>query len=87
MTEWQQKADKLNKRAANWSVLKQLLQLSKGLSFYQEAQAQYDAIIANRSLLDDPDPVEAQVTAITDKLRKAITFHAESFVKEYQQQK
>lgn len=57
------------------------------MSFYQEAQAQYNAIIANRSLLDDLDPVEAQVTAITDKLRKAITFLAESFVQEYQQQK
>ncbi len=85
--KWQQKADKLKNRAANWSTLKQLLQLSKGLSFYQDAQKQYDAIIANRSLLDDPDPVEAQVTTITDKLRKAITFHANGFVQEYQQQK
>lgn len=87
LNEWQQKADKLNKRAANWGVLQQLLQLSKGLKFYQETQAQYDAIMANRSLLDDPDPVEAQVTAITDKLRKAITFHADNFAQEYQQQK
>ncbi len=87
INDWQKKSEKLDERTANWSTLKQLLQLSKGLVFYQEAQAQYDAIIANRSLLDDPDPVEAQVTQLTDKLRKAITFHADGFVQEYQQQK
>ncbi len=84
---WQETADKISKRESNWITLKQLLQLSKGLAFHQELQTQHDAIISNRSLLDDPDPVEAQVTDIADKLRKAITHHINHFNQEYQQQK
>ena len=87
LNTWQQTADKITKREGNWLTLKQLLQLSKGLAFHQELQTQHDAIISNRSLLDDPDPVEAQVTDITDKLRKAITHHINNFSKEYQKQK
>ena len=33
--------------------------------------------------LDDPDPVEAQVTAITDKFRKAIIHRIDQFTQEY----
>jgi hypothetical protein len=84
---WQQTAEKITKRLPNWSILKQLLQLSKGLAFHQELQLQYDAIISNRSLLDDPDPVAAQVAAITDKLRNAISHRNNDFITEYHQLK
>lgn len=84
---WQHTAEKIAKRLPNWSSLKQLLQLCKGLAFHAELQTQYDAIISNRSLLDDPDPVVAQVTVITDKLRTAITHLSKQFSQEYQQLK
>lgn len=81
---WQQTAEKIAKRLPAWNTLKQLLQFSKGLAFHEELQTQYDAILSNRSLLTDPDPVESQVKLVTDKLRKAITVLSEQFNLEYQ---
>jgi hypothetical protein len=81
---WQQSAEKIAKRLPAWNTLKQLLQLSKGLAFHEELQTQYDAILSNRSLLADPDPVESQVKSVTDKLRNAITVLSEQFNLEYQ---
>ena len=84
LDSWQQSADKIAKRLPAWNTLKQLLQLSKGLAFHEELQTQYDAILNNRSLLADPDPVESQVKSVTDKLRNAITVLSEQFNLEYQ---
>jgi hypothetical protein len=81
---WQHTAEKIAKRLPAWNTLKQLLQLSKGLAFHEELQIQYDAILSNRSLLADPDPVESQVKSVTDKLRKAITVLSGQFNSEYQ---
>jgi hypothetical protein len=81
---WQKSGEKIAKRLPAWNTLKQLLQLSKGLAFHEELQTQYDAILSNRSLLADPDPVESQVKSVTDKLRKAITVLSDQFNLEYQ---
>jgi hypothetical protein len=84
LDSWQKTAEKIAKRLPSWNTLKQLLELSKGLAFHEELQTQYDAILSNRSLLADPDPIESQVKSVTDKLRKAITILSEQFNLEYQ---
>lgn len=86
LDEWLQRSKKIQQRIGHWGTLKQLLHLSKGLVFQQDLQNQYDAIINNRSLLDEPDPVEAQITDTTNKLREAITQLISHFDQEYQQQ-
>ena len=84
LDSWQQSAENIARRLPSWNTLKQLLQLSKGLAFHEELQTQYDAILSNRSLLADPDPVESQVKSVTDKLRNAITVLNGQFNQEYQ---
>ena len=81
---WQQTAEKITKRMPSWDILKQLLELSHGLAFHEELQLQYDAILSNRSLLADPDPIEPQIKSVTDKLRNAITILSDQFNSEYQ---
>jgi hypothetical protein len=81
---WQQTAEKITKRMPSWGTLKQLLELSHGLAFHEELQLQYDAILSNRSLLADPDPIEPQIKSVTDKLRNAITILSDQFNSEYQ---
>ena len=85
--QWTERADKIIKRSSNWGTLKQLLHLSKSLAFHTELNASYEAIISNRSLLDDPDPVAVQVSSITDKLRQAISKHIERYQQVYKEQK
>jgi hypothetical protein len=81
---WQQTAEKITKRMPSWDTLKQLLELSHGLAFHEELQLQYEAILSNRSLLADPDPIEPQIKSVTDKLRNAITILSDQFNSEYQ---
>lgn len=80
---WQHDAEKIAKRLPAWNTLKQLLQLSKGLVFHEELQTQYEAILHNRSLLAEPDPVASQIKTITDKLRLAITQLSTQFNQQY----
>jgi hypothetical protein len=84
LDSWQKTAEKIAKRLPSWNTLNQLLELSKGLAVHEELQTQYDAILSNRSLLADPDPIESQVKSVTDKLRKAITTLSEQFYLEYE---
>jgi len=81
---WQEAAEKITQRIPAWDTLKQLLQLSKGLAFYDELQTQVDAVINNRSLLATPDPVEALTKDLSTKLRQAITVKSNEFNAEYQ---
>ncbi|MCF7971355.1 MAG: BREX system P-loop protein BrxC [Methylococcaceae bacterium] len=83
LQQWQQTADKIAQRSGQWSTLKQLLQCSKGLAFHAELEAQHDAIIANRSLLDEPDPVATQIQTVTEKLRLAISQKSEQYHADY----
>ena len=81
---WQEAAEKITKRLPAWNTLKQLLQLSKGLAFYEELNTQMDAVISNRSLLADPDPIEALTKDLSAKLRQAITVKSNEFNTDYQ---
>ena len=81
---WQEAADKITNRLPAWNTLKQLLQLSKGLAFYDEIQSQMDAVSSNRSLLVDPDPVEVLIKDLSAKLRQAITVKSNEFNTAYQ---
>ncbi len=81
---WQEAAEKITNRLPAWSTLKQLLQLSKDLAFYDELKTQMDAVINNRSLLSDPDPVEALTKDLSARLRNAVTVKSNEFNTEYQ---
>lgn len=81
---WQEAAEKITQRLPAWNTLKQLLQLSKGLGFYDELNTQMNAVISNRSLLADPDPVEAQIKDLSGRLRNAITVKSNEFNIDFQ---
>ena len=72
ITLWQQQSKAIEKRMPVWSDLKDLLNLSRNLSFHAELQKEVGAIEHGRRLLDDPDPSENLVKETTDNLRVAI---------------
>ncbi|AKX54390.1 hypothetical protein AKN90_00615 [Thiopseudomonas alkaliphila] len=78
--EWQTIASKIEPRRNEWWQLKDLLDLAKDLAFYPAIKAEADAISANRSLLDDPNPVAAHIKELSAKLREALQHHVQSYL-------
>lgn len=71
-SKWQARAGLIASRIPNWSQLKSLVGLSRGLSFHSELTKEVDAIENGRRLLDEPDPVSELVNECTDNLRTTI---------------
>jgi hypothetical protein len=65
---WIKTAEKIEKRMPTWTMLNNLLRFSQSLVI-DSIRKQVDAIVTNRLLLDDPDPVEPLFTGLTQKLR------------------
>lgn len=77
--EWTDTAQRIEARRSNWALLQDLLSLSTGFSFASHIQTEVDAIISQRALLDDPDPVSSLIYELVNKLRDAIQFHIQSY--------
>ena len=56
----------------------------KGLAVFHDLEKEQEAILANRSLLDDPCPVEPLIKKATNALRDGITAHRANYEEEYQ---
>lgn len=84
ISQWRKQADEITKRMPNWTELKSLLVLSRGLSFHASLQQEVDAIEHGRRLLDDPDPCDNLAKDTTDNLRLAIQSHFDKYKGVYQ---
>lgn len=80
---WADIAQRIEGRRSDWARLKNLLDLSRGLSFHAAIQTEVDAIVSHRSLLDDPNPVSGLVQQLVNKLRDAIQFHVQAYQDRY----
>lgn len=80
---WAGTAEKIEARQTDWVQLQDLLDLSKGLSFHDEVKKEVDAIIAHRTLLDDPNPTKALIQTLVTKLRDAVTHRLKSYTDEH----
>jgi len=81
--KWAETADKIQKRRPDWLVLKDLLDQSQGLSFQADIQAEVSAIEANRSLLDEPNPITSLSKQLVDKLREAVQYRVDSYLEQH----
>ena len=83
LQQWAETADKIQKRRSDWFVLKDLLDQSQGLSFQADIQAEVSAIEANRSLLDEPNPITSLSKQLVDKLREAVQYRVDSYLEQH----
>ena len=77
---WSEIAKRIEARRSDWLLLKDLLELSRGLSFHASIQAEVDAIVAQRSVLDEPNPVTGLTQPLVSKLREALQFHVQAYL-------
>lgn len=78
--EWTNTSKLIESRQSDWFLLQSLLNLSRGLSFQTAIQIEVDAIIANRSLLDEPNPVTGLIQQLVSKLREAVQHHVQGYL-------
>ncbi len=81
--DWKQIKQQADIRLARWQILQRLLDHALSLPLYAQVKEQADAINANRSLLDNPDPVPPLCTALTDDLRAAVKIAREKHLEAY----
>lgn len=72
---WRNQADLTKQRRARWAELQLALKYCADLAIYQELVAEQQAIVKNRSLLAQPDPVEPLLKKAIIALRDLITAH------------
>lgn len=78
--DWAETAERIEQRRGEWLLLQDLLGCSRGLVFQEAVQAEVDAIIAHRSLLDDPNPISGLIQQLVSKLREAVQHHVQSYL-------
>ncbi|MFA0082797.1 BREX system P-loop protein BrxC [Vibrio breoganii] len=81
--QWKDLAHKSELRWKQWNKLNEALGYCKDLAIYAELTEQIEAIMANRSLLEDPNPVAPLINKAVDELRIAITAHYDRFEQEH----
>lgn len=84
--QWEQTAQLIQKRLPLWSQLDALLDYASSLGPYADLKAEVAAISAQRSLLNDPDPVRPVLERATDTLRKALTAKLDAYRAEHEAQ-
>lgn len=81
--EWQGKIELIKERQKDWNEFLSLVPLCRDMAFYADLQKEQQAIISNRSLLADPNPVKPLIRDAISKLRDAIVHHQSEYQKEY----
>ena len=84
---WAATAAEVTKRMPAWHTLTDLLRHAKVLGPYATLKDEVDAIVAQRSLLADPDPVRPLLDQTVDLLRQALNAKLDAFASTYEQQK
>jgi hypothetical protein len=69
---WSMAHSKKDERLPRWQTLQQLQHHAAGLRIAEEIGPDIQAILNNRSLLDDPDPLQPLLNRLVDGLRQAI---------------
>ncbi len=72
LTDWQSVAEKIDDRRPNYALAGQLLVYARDLPGMDALTQTLEAIRANRSLLDDPDPTATLLQAVGTALRGAL---------------
>lgn len=81
--EWSDTAKLIEARRGDWALLSSLLEVSRGLAFHATIQTEVDAIIQQRSLLDEPNPTSALIQQLVSKLRDAVQFHVQAYLERH----
>ena len=81
--EWQNKIELIKERQKDWHAFLSLVPLCRDMAFFAELQKEQQAIISNRSLLADPNPIKPLIRDVISKLRDAIVHHQSEYQKEY----
>lgn len=81
--EWSETAKLIEARRGDWTLLSSLLEVSRGLAFHATIQTEADAIIQQRSLLDEPNPTSALIQQLVSKLRDAVQFHVQAYLERH----
>ncbi|MFD1008930.1 BREX system P-loop protein BrxC [Oceanisphaera ostreae] len=81
---WQKLAEKAAVRNKQWAKFEEAIKYCKDLSIYAELEQERDAMIANRSLLADPCPVNPLLQKATSTLSDALTAHRGEYEAEHQ---
>jgi hypothetical protein len=86
-SEWVKIGAHIEKKLPIWGQLSDLLRHAKSLGPYQDLNAEMEAIIVQRSLLSEPDPVYPLLTKLVDLLRSSISSkiknYEDTFKKEF----
>lgn len=72
-TAWQASRDKLAARLPQWQQLQRLQHGAAGLPAAAPTVEQIEALLSSRGLLDEPNPLPALASALSDALRAALT--------------
>jgi len=78
LEEWEARAQAIEARMPRWEALQDLLRHARGLPVAEEVAPQAEAILQNRALLDEPDPITPLCDRLADALRQSVNeAHAE----------
>jgi hypothetical protein len=83
VADWQALADKVKVRQARWSEFELALKYAKNLAVFVSLDKERNAIIANRSLLQDPNPVDPLLKLVVNALRDTLTSRLGDYQEEH----
>lgn len=83
VTEWKKTAVTIKQRLPRWEQLKRLLPHASTVDSLQEQLKQASAIVDNRLLLSDPDPVPPVATTLEKELRVLLKQAQDDYAKSY----
>jgi len=72
LATWKTAGERAADRVPRWTMLQRLLTHSAPLPVHEEVRPELQAVLAQRSLLSDPDPVPPLVSRTAEALRKAL---------------
>ena len=76
---WLEISERVTKRLPQWNQLEQMLPHAEKLSVYKDIYPEMQAIISNRSLLDDTDYVTLLLAEVANVLRSALAKKAKDY--------
>ena len=84
LEDWTKAKELSDKRLPAFNQLKELMVYAASQPFEEELKPQFDSILTNCSLLDDPDPLPLLIKTLVDHLRQAITDAANAYSQAYE---
>jgi len=79
-TEWGKKAVLVNTREPQWRLLAELANHANGDAGMEQLKLEIDAIRENRLLLQEPDPIQPKLIALSERLKEALNKLKESYI-------